>query len=101
MATVLILSPADAEVRVVRSSGGRLYSLSLSSAISSVWAQTREECGENPMTRFGPRGAAEVEGHIGSSLAIGACDIRTLGILRGVEDKACTEEGEGEPGSRL
>ena len=68
--------------------------MSLHSAISSVVVQTRDERGGS-VTRFGPRGGAEVEGHDESSIEIGGHD----GTLARMEDESCTPDGEEEQGS--
>ena len=81
-------------MRADRSSGGRLFSLSFFSAISSVVAQTWEECDEESIASFGIRRGAKVEGQV--ALAIGGCGIRILGTLRGIEEEGCTPKGVGE-----
>ena len=59
-------------------------------------AHNWEECDEEPIAIFEPRGGAEVD--IGPLLAIGGCNIRTLGTLGGTEEEDCIPVGEGEPG---
>ena len=69
-------------MRLVRSSGGRLLSLSLVLAISNDLAQTKEECGEGSRA-FAPRTeevgeGTRIDGGVTFSFGVGPdceCDI--------------------------